>query len=388
MAKDKFSFNFFIIILLAVLYLAGLIIWPFMGFIILAVVIAFATYPLHDFLLHRIKRKNITAAIMVLLVFLLLLLPAIFLIGELITQGSNALSAVNGESLEQVTNKIATRFGFELESNTDMNEPSEIVSLIMTKSQEYLLTQSIDFISSVVDVIVGIVIMFFVLFYLFRDGRQLYKALLETLPLREDHKQSLFGEMQLVTNAVIYGQLVIALIQGVAGGLAFFIFGFNNAVFWGFIVALVSFLPIVGTPIIFFPAGIVKLLAHDYVAGFGIIIFSIVLVMNVDSIVKPLIISERSRLNAALIIIGVIGGLKVFGFMGFIIGPLVLALLFALLQVFRQDFKPSAELMGVKKNVDGVLVIPLHKRPSDMHRLSRTLNLWKKKVDLEKENKK
>ena len=91
--------------------------------------------------------------------------------------------------------------------------------------------------------------------------------------------------------------------------------------------------------------------------------------MNVDNIIKPLIISEKARLNPAIILIGVIGGLKAFGFIGFIIGPLALALLVTLLKMFRQDFKPSEALEEAKKKDDDELVIHLYERPSDEHRV-------------------
>lgn len=361
MLRKKVSSNFFIVILLAVLYLAALVVWPYIGFIILAIVIAYTTYPLYNYLLSKIKKKNLTAAIMVLLVFALLLLPSGFIITSLVKQGMNTLSSIDTTQVHVFTDFVSERFNLQ-------TDPTFLIDTIVSRARDFLISQSLNLLSSIVDIIIGILIMFFVLFYFFRDGKNIYRAVVDTLPLQKNYKHVLFEEMQLVTNAVIYGQLVIALIQGIAGGLAFAIFGFQNAVFWGFVIAIVSFLPIVGTPIVFIPAGILQLVQHNYFSGLGIIIFGIVLVMNVDSIVKPLIISERSRLNAALILIGVIGGIKVFGFMGFIIGPLVLALLFALLQVFRQDFKPSAELTEARKSKDS-MIIRLHQRPPDEHRV-------------------
>ncbi|MBD3209490.1 AI-2E family transporter [Candidatus Woesearchaeota archaeon] len=361
--KKKVSSQFFIIVLLAVLYLAARVVWPYMGYIVLSIVIAYATRPLYLLLKKWVKREWLAAGIMVLLVLIVLFIPSLFLMQSLVKQASSTIANVNNEMLEGMSGYVSDRFNIEFDA-------AEIVTAGVKNIRDFLLNESFNVISGIADILIGVIIMFFVLFYLFRDGKEFYDTIVDILPLAKNHKKVLFGEMELITNAVIYGQLVIALIQGIAGGVAFVIFGLSNAVFWGFIIAIVSFLPIVGTPIIFIPAGIVQIAQHNYVGGIGIIVFSVILTTNVDSIVKPLIISERSRLNAALILIGVIGGLKVFGFMGFVIGPLVLALLFALLQVFRQDFKPSAELVETQRNPKEHMIIKLHERPPDDHRVA------------------
>lgn len=363
--KKNVSTIFFILVLLLVLYLAGLVVWPYLSYLILAIVIAYAARPLYLRINSWLKRPNLSSAIMVVLVLVLLFLPAIFLLRSLVNQGASAILSFDSSTINNVSGFLSERFGINLDIGF-------VVEMSTTKIKQFLVNESINVLTGIADILVGIVIMFFVLFFAFRDGEVIYRSFVELLPLQASYKEVLFGEMQIVTNAVIYGQIVIALIQGLFGGLAFAIFGLPNAAFWGFVMAIISFLPVVGTPIVFIPAGIVQLLQGNAIAGIGVIGVGLLMVMNVDSVVKPLIISERSRLNAALILIGVIGGLKAFGFMGFILGPLVLALLFALLKVYRQDFKPSAALTEASKKVKSdVLIIPLHQRPPDAHRQDR-----------------
>ena len=373
---EKMSSNFFIILLLGVLFLAALVVGPYVGFIILAMVIAYAARPLYIYLLKLLDyRKNLTAGLMILLVFLLLFMPSGFIVRSLAVQASSTLSSFDSETMERLSDFMNDKFGMNLEAGSALE-------LVTSRIQDFLIAESFNVIGSVADIIVGVLITFFVLFYLFRDGDRIYRTIGETLPLRREHKRVLFGEMQLVTNAVIYGQLVIALIQGVAGGLAWAVFGLSNPVFWGFVIAIISFLPVVGTLTIFIPAGLLQIIQHsNYLSGVGIMVFGVILVMNVDSIVRPLIISERSRLNAALILIGVIGGLKAFGFMGFIIGPLVLALVIALLQAFRKNFQPSEELAWARQGKSDHLIIPLHERPPDEHRQERK---WSRSVKTSK----
>ncbi|MFP4524474.1 MAG: AI-2E family transporter [Candidatus Woesearchaeota archaeon] len=377
--KEKLSSNFFIIVLLSVLFLAALVVGPYMGYIVLAMVIAYAARPLYLWFVRRLKvPKGWSAGIMVVLTILFLFLPSIFIMRSLVVQASNTLAGFDSGTLERFSGVIGDRFSLNLDAGSALE-------LVSSRIQNFLITESFNVIGSIADIVIGVLITFFVLFYLFRDGDKIYRSIGETLPLKKEHKQVLFGEMQLVTNAVIYGQLIIALIQGVAGGLAWAIFGLNNAVFWGFVIAIISFLPLVGTLTIFIPAGLLQIVQHgNYFSGIGIMVFGVILVMNVDSIVRPLIISERSRLNAALILIGVIGGVKAFGFMGFIIGPLVLALLIALLQAFRKNFRPSEELEWARKGKSDHLIIPLHERPPDKHRQGRE---WSESVRSGKKSK-
>lgn len=344
--------------LLLVLYLAALVVWPYAGFLILSIIIAYTARPLYQWFERRINHPTLTASLMVFLTIIVLFLPSIFLVKALIQQSVDTLSNVDSAMLEEVSIFAYERFGIEMDI-------SYVFKTITTRVRDFLISEGLSVLSSFADMIIGLLIMFFSLFYLFRDGDKIYNDFIHTLPLQKSHKHVLFGQIEIVTNAVIYGQLIIALIQGLMGGLAYWLFGLSNPVFWGFVLAVISFLPVLGTPIVLIPTAIIQLLHGNYFAGIGLIVFTILMIMNIDSVFKPLIISNKSRLNAALILIGVIGGLKAFGFMGFILGPLVLALLIALLQVFREDFRPSAELAQANKDQ---LVVKLRPRPVDAHR--------------------
>ena len=359
--KKNVNTWFFIAVLLVVLYLAILVVRPYLSYIILSVVIAYTARPLYKKIQSYLKRSWLSSGIMVLLLILILFIPSLFLVKSLTEQGTRTITAFDVESIKEVNDFIQERTDIDLDLE-------ELATNSAERIKNFLINEGLRIIGSIADVLIGIIIMFFVLFYLFKDGEKIYHTIVDVLPLQKSHKHVLFGEMELVTNAVIYGQLIIAIIQGVLGGLAFAIFGLPSPVFWGFIMAIISFLPLVGTPMIYIPAGILQLLQQHYVAGIGLIIWGIVVNANVDSVFRPLIISDKSRLNAALILIGVIGGLKAFGFMGFVLGPLVLGLLIALLQVFKQDFKPSEELEKATHERQEDLVIPLKPRPTDEHR--------------------
>jgi predicted PurR-regulated permease PerM len=105
---------------------------------------------------------------------------------------------------------------------------------------------------------------------------------------------------------------------------------------------IASFLPFIGTPLIFVPAGLIQIFSGNYISGIGILIFGFVIIMNIDNLIKPKLISAKSRLHPAIILVGVFGGLKVMGFVGILLGPIILALMLVLLRVYAKDFRRSS----------------------------------------------
>lgn len=358
--KSKIKNGFFIVLMLLIIYLAARVVWPYISYIILSVIIAYTLRPLYLWLEQRIKRPWLSSIIMVLLVLIVLVAPGFFIVKSLIDQSTHALSSLRGADINSINQYLSNLSGQDINLGTT-------IDTAVSNIQNVLFRESLNLISSIADIVIGLVIMFFTMYYAFKDGSSIFENIVDALPLRKDHTKVLVGEVQLVTNAVIYGQLVTAMVQGTVAGIGYIIFQIPNPIFWGFVTGVMSFLPIVGTPIIFIPLGIVELVNGNFGSGIGILAYGLIMIMNIDNVIKPFIISERSQLNAAMILIGVVGGIKAFGFMGFILGPMVLGLLVTFLKVFRQDFKPSEELKKAHEKNDNI-IIPLHSRPPDAHR--------------------
>ena len=152
--------------------------------------------------------------------------------------------------------------------------------------------------------------MFFVLFYLFRESQESYERLRALIPLAPTLKDKLIEEVTSVTWAVVYGQVMTGLIQGTLGGIGLLIFGASNPILWGFMMIIFSFLPVVGTALIWVPAGIFLILSGATFRGIGLLIWGGVLVTNVDNFVKPRLISGRSNIHPVTVLLGVLGALS------------------------------------------------------------------------------
>jgi predicted PurR-regulated permease PerM len=143
---------------------------------------------------------------------------------------------------------------------------------------------------------------------------------------------------------VLYGQVLTAVVQGSVATLGFIIFGLSNWAFWGAVTIVMAFLPVIGTPIIWVPAAVGMILDGNYGAGIGLLVYGIVVIINIDNLVRPKLVSDRSKVHPVLVIIGVLGGLKMVGFSGMLVGPLILALLVALVKFFEDVYLKDTQL--------------------------------------------
>ena len=175
------------------------------------------------------------------------------------------------------------------------------------------------------------------MFFAFLEGKTWVVKIEELLPIKPKQKKVLIEKAGNITHAVIYGQVLTSIIQGVLGGLAFLVLGIPGAVLWGFIMTILAVIPMLGTPIIWVPAALIQIFQGKIVTGVILLAFGGIIIMNIDNYLKPKIISHKSKLHPALALIGVLGGLKIFGLIGIVLGPMIFALLTVLIKFYTQE---------------------------------------------------
>ncbi len=337
MADEKMSKIFFVAILLFLLILTFFIIKPFFSYMIIGAVLAGAFSPVYKWLLKKIKKENICASIMIIIILVLIIIPTFFVTTKLVSEAGKAYRAFsNQDFIERAQSFVSSNIGL----NIDIQKIASDIFLTIRNS---IVDVAPGIISSIAEVLLGLFVMFFVMFYIFKGGDSIYETIKDSIPLKKKYKDNLFSEVELVLKGVLYGQVLTAIIQGTIGGLLLFIFGVPNSLFWGFIMIILSFLPIIGTPIIFVPAGIFMIYQGNIFSGIMIIVLGFLIVTNIDNIIKPKLISSKSKIHPVIALIGVLGGLAVFGFVGLILGPIILALLNVLLKFYKEDFKQVFE---------------------------------------------
>lgn len=355
--KDGVFKYFFIALFIAIAALAFWVAKPFINALLASAVVAYVFYPIYNWLGRFIKYRNLRAALVSAFIVLLFIGP-LFLVIESAAPDARYVyirakqKILTGEILDvtcpvgkettlcRLSNSIQ-----ELVRNPDVRYYLEDVA---GKGTNFIITKISGVVLALPIIFLNLFVTFFAVFYFLRDGKQLVDHIKNLLPIRPKHREHIFQKLQDTTHAVVYGSLVIAIIQGALGGLGFWFFGVSSPLLWGVVMALFALVPFVGTAIIWLPAGLVMLAAGSSEGnpalvwkGIGLLLYGFFIISGIDNILKPQLIGDRAGVHPVLILIGVLGGLAVFGFAGFIIGPLVLAVFKVFLDIYQREYEEA-----------------------------------------------
>jgi predicted PurR-regulated permease PerM len=182
-------------------------------------------------------------------------------------------------------------------------------------------------------------IMLLTMFYLFKDGSRIYQEIKELSPLPDEYEDMLVNQFRDVSFATLYGSVMTALSQGAAGGILFAALGVPGALLWGAVMAFLSFIPVVGAFLVWMPAGAYLLLEGETTKGIIMWVLGAVVVSSIDNLLKPIFIKGKADMHAMLVFFSVFGGMKVFGFLGLVVGPLIVALFLTFMNLYKVEFK-------------------------------------------------
>ncbi len=327
-------------IILGLFYLLYKVLSPFLITIAWAMVLSITFYPLYKVLLKFVKRPGISSIITILIIMVLIVGPFTYIISALVNEVTNIYSNIEEKGFDAIT-KIQEHPGFTsiykklgsfvAAENLDLKKG--IINTLKTIG-EYIGKHISDIFTNAVVLIMNFIIMFLTIFYFLKDGEKLAEYLKGLLPFSGEQKRRLTIRAKEMVIAAIYGGVVVGLAQGILGGLAFLIFGLPSPVFWGTAMAVFSLVPLFGTFIVWGPASLFLFLSGSYGKGFGFLLYGILIISMADNILKPIIIGSRTKLHTLLIFFSVLGGIKFFGFIGFILGPLITALSLSLLEIY------------------------------------------------------
>ncbi|MBI1935791.1 AI-2E family transporter [Candidatus Woesearchaeota archaeon] len=349
---------FFSALFIAALVLAFFITKPFIPALLTGAILAYLSYPLYGKVLAKVKNENVASFIVSLLVILLLTVPFILVIGlaskeafdtyTSITQngkyeghdlGANFIKVVcsNKERLACRTVKFFTGF-----------LPNKDIDYVMQNTIEritgFISANIGKLIASLPSIFLNLFVMAFAVYYLLKDGRIIAKRVKNLLPLKKSHKNAVFSRLHDVVYAVFYGNIAVAAIQGLLGGIGFLALGIENPVLWGFVMMLFALVPYFGAAIVWLPAalnlifdGLIQNNNAPIIKGTILIFYGVLVISTMDNILKPKIIGDKARVHPILVLLGVLGGIKLFGFLGLILGPVTLALVIAFVEIYEEE---------------------------------------------------
>jgi len=191
-------------------------------------------------------------------------------------------------------------------------------------------------------------VVFFTFFFALRDKEKISRYLMSLSPFSKDIEKKLFHASKGITSSVLYGQVILGIAQGIVVAIGFFLFGVPNAFILALLATIAGILPIVGPMLLWIPVVIFLLIDGNNVAAIGVLMFGLV-GSNVDTILRPLFVSKMTKIHSAVVLIGMIGGLFLFGVLGLILGPLILSYLLIILEVYRDKSPTQGGLSSLLK---------------------------------------
>ena len=263
----------------------------------------------------------------------------LYLMGKSAVISDQVRNLMAGTQILERVNPVLSHLNIELtgeELNRAASEAGKVVGL-------FLYEQASAIASNVAKFFVYFFFMLLVAYYLLIDGERLARFIIDLSPLPNDQDEELILKFKEMAGAVLVGNGVCGLIQGVIGGAAFALFGIKSPFLWGVIMGLLAFLPIVGIGAVFLPTAVLLMLNGRVGAGVFFIVFYAVLSGGVEYLVKPRLVGQRVKMHTLLVFLAIIGGLKVFGILGIIYGPLVVTGFLTLTEIYRANYQAEAD---------------------------------------------
>ncbi len=320
------------IVILILAVLSFLILKPISTAVILGLLFSYVCYPLFLGINKKIKSKSLSAFIIVALILVLVLLPVIFMIPTLTEQLLKAYITLRGADFSKVIFQIFPA----------LTDSKEITAEVIAASSHFSGSISTWILSifentfrNIPEIAFGAIILLFTFFFSLREGEYVREYVSILFPFQKEHQKRFYDKFGQITNSVIYGQVIVGLTQGLIAGIGYFLFGLPNALLLTVITIVVGVIPVIGPWFVWIPVDLFLFINGDNVAGMQLLIYGLFVINWVDTLLRPIVIAKTAQINEAIALIGAIGGLYAFGFIGFILGPLVLAYFILFIEVYR-----------------------------------------------------
>ncbi len=338
---------FFMALFLASIFLLGWVLWPFLSVLVLASVVTGIFNPLYNRLKIR-TTPSFASFITCSIIFFILFIPIVVMVGILSKEALALYQTAKGAVLsEQVNTFLETSRLLEkanaMLSNFHIAISSEDLNAVITESGKkiglFLFQQANAIASNVFNFLVYFFFMLLIIFFLLIDQQKLTSFIVNLSPLPDEQDEKLMQKFKDIAGAVLIGNGFCGFIQGTLGGIVFALFGLKSPFLWGVMMGLLAFLPILGIGAVLIPAAIYLFIKGRIAAAIFFIIFYILLSGGVEYILKPKLVGQRVKMHTLLVFLTIIGGLKLFGILGIIYGPLIVTAFLTLTEIYHSSYQ-------------------------------------------------
>lgn len=333
--KDpQLEFKSLLVLVFGATVLFALILWPFFGAVCWSVFIAIVFWPLNQRFLRGARGRRGTASLASLIVILVIvILPTAMIAGSIADEASVLVARLRSGEIQiggyfQKAMEALPGWARAMLDRVGVGDFGTLQRKIIdsaSASGQLLTARAFSIGQNTLDFTVSFFVMLYVLFFLLRDGDTLSQGIARAIPLREDHTRRLLEQFATVVRATVKGNILVALVQGALGGIAFAVLGVSGALLWGAVMALFSLLPAVGAFIVWGPVAAYFFFTGALVKAIGLTLWGGVVIGLVDNFLRPVLVGKDTRMPDYLILVATLGGLAVFGLNGFVIGPVIAA---------------------------------------------------------------
>ncbi len=343
--KEKLPQITLLVLVLIISLIFFRMISQFLMAIFMAGLLSAVVVPVHRYLCKKLHgRKVLSAAITVLAVILLILVPSLILITMVVSQAITIGQSVTPwiqSFIEQPT--ILSNYLSELPFYDQIDPYRDVIlhkagKMVGTISS-FLVSSLSAFTRVTIDAIFAIIIMLYVMFYFLNMGDILLERILYLLPLDDKSERQLLQRFTSVTKATLKGVVVVGILQGTICGIAFAITGIQGAVFWGTVMAVTSIIPAFGTALVWGPALLIMLLAGQLANAAILVLMCGLFAGNLDNIIRPRLVGKDTEMHDLFVLFGTLGGISMFGLPGIIIGPIITALFITVWEIYGEKFQ-------------------------------------------------
>lgn len=344
--SSSFHSYFLLLLLAGVAVLLYTMVKVFLVPVMLAAIFAGIFYPLYTWLMARTRqRENLSALVCCILLLACLVAPVYFIANLVAREAAEFYQTLEGwvvPLIQQDSTQLKTEFQklpwYQALEYLHIDWESTLLNSAKTAGET--MAGAINKTTrGTVQLVTSLVVTFFTMFYFFRDGERLVNRLKYLSPLDERYESALIDRFVSVSRATVKGTLLIGLTQGVLGGLVLWAFDFRSPVLWGMVMVMASILPLLGAGLVLYPAALFSLLTGDYATGIAIIAITAVVISSIDNVLRPWLVGRDTGLHDLVIFFSTLGGINLFGVMGFILGPILAALFLTILDFYAIEFK-------------------------------------------------
>lgn len=340
--RTIFFFGLIIILGIGIMYLFK----PFFYPIFWAAIIAVMFYPTYSWLYKHLKLKSVSAILTLIIIIAIIIIPLVGISTLIINQSiilyqnvteSNIIIQIKGLASWLEHSQVAPYLEeFKTYWNNYAQNFAKIISTFLFNNLQNLTQNSLNFLGM-------FFLMLYSLFFFLKDGPGMLKRLMRLSPLGDKYEEMLYNRFTSTARATLKGTLLMGIIQGTLGGLLFWFTGIQGPLIWAVLMAATSIIPAVGTSIIWLPAGLIMLIIGNTWQGITILIFGMLVISTIDNLLRPKLVGKDTQMHQLLVLFSTLGGIVFFGISGVVIGPIIVALFLAIINIYECHYKDELE---------------------------------------------